>query len=103
MCVVTLDPFDNQISEVIAVRFAPAAAGDRHTRAIEVGEEDPPDTLVDGVLDLALLATEFLALAIDPYPRKPGAVFEAPAETQPEADPRFAALARLKPALKREG
>ena len=51
--------------------------------------------LVGGVVDLGALATEFLILGLDPYPRKPGAVFEAPQEVKPDPGP-FAALAGLK-------
>jgi hypothetical protein len=59
------------------------------------GDEDPPDPIVDGRIDLGALAAEFLALGLDPYPRKPGAAF-AGAEPEPERDSPFAALARLK-------
>ncbi len=46
-------------------------------------------------MDVGAVATEFLLLAIDPYPRKPGAVFDAPKNDDPGAHP-FAALAALK-------
>ena len=49
----------------------------------------------DGAVDLGAIATEFLLLGIDPYPRKPGAVFEAPPAGDPASHP-FAALAALK-------
>ena len=55
----------------------------------------PPEPIVDGRLDLGALATEFLILGIDPYPRKPGAVFEAPSSADRDATA-FAALAALK-------
>jgi hypothetical protein len=56
---------------------------------------DQPEALENGQLDLGALAAEFLMLAIDPYPRKAGAVFEPlPAGKEP-AGP-FAALANLK-------
>ena len=38
--------------------------------------EDPPEPIVNGAIDLGALAAEFLMLGLDPYPRKPGAVFE---------------------------
>ena len=41
------------------------------------------------------VATEFLLLGLDPYPRKPGAVFDAPPADDPASRP-FAALAALK-------
>jgi hypothetical protein len=47
------------------------------------------------VVDLGALATEFLILGLDPYPRKAGAVFQPPAPAQPDESP-FAALAKLK-------
>ena len=53
--------------------------------------EDEPDPLVDGKIDLGALAAEFFALGLDPYPRKPGVAFEPPAEPEPQATP-FAVL-----------
>jgi hypothetical protein len=56
---------------------------------------DEREPLLDGTVDLGALATEFLILGVDPYPRKPGVAFEAPT---PEADAGthpFAALAAL--------
>ena len=50
---------------------------------------------IGGVVDLGALATEFLILGLDPYPRKPGAVFEPPQDVKPDPGP-FAALAGLK-------
>ena len=61
----------------------------------EEGDEDPPDLIVDGRIDLGALAAEFLALGLDPYPRKPGAAFE-PGEEEAGRDSPFAALARLR-------
>ena len=41
-----------------------------------------PEPLHDGAVDLGAVATEFLLLGIDPYPRKPDAVFEARRQTR---------------------
>jgi hypothetical protein len=96
-CVVTLEPFDNPIVERIDIRFAPAATVPSAARSVAVSEEDQPDLLVGGAFDLAAVATEFLSLAIDPYPRKPGAVFEPPAQAQRAAgESAFGALGKLK-------
>jgi hypothetical protein len=57
--------------------------------------DDPPETIRDGIIDLGAVATEFLVLGLDPYPRKPGAVFDAPPAGDPAGHP-FAALAALK-------
>ena len=42
------------------------------------------------------LAVEFLALSLDPYPRKPGAVFEGAGDAAPAKESPFAALEALK-------
>ena len=46
-------------------------------------------------IDLGALATEFLLIGIDPYPRKPDATFQAP-EVEDDSTRPFAALAALK-------
>ena len=57
---------------------------------------DEAEPLVAATVDLGLLATEFLILGVDPYPRKAGVAFEAPkAAADPAANP-FAALAGWK-------
>lgn len=96
-CVVTLDPFPAAVEEEIDVRFAPrddAREGRRPSEEPEIfslADEDEPDPIVDGKIDLGALAAEFFALGLDPYPRKPGVAFEPPAEPEPEATP-FAVL-----------
>ncbi|HTC03124.1 MAG TPA: DUF177 domain-containing protein [Xanthobacteraceae bacterium] len=104
-CVVTLELLVNEVEEDIDLVFAPPPpsverkAGD--DEAAEEGSERPqrswngPEPLVGGGVDLGALATEFLILGLDPYPRKPGAVFEAPQDVKPDPGP-FAALAGLK-------
>jgi uncharacterized metal-binding protein YceD (DUF177 family) len=89
ICVVTLDPFDSDIRENVEVEFAAPGA------APEQQGEDPPDEIVDGTVDLGALTAEFLALGLDPYPRKPGVdfTFEA-ADDRPESP--FALLGTLK-------
>jgi hypothetical protein len=121
-CVVTLNPFDSEIVEPIDVKFAPVAApqelatpgrlavtASRRRRRgaapdeppapviVEFEGEDPPDPIIDGRIDLGALVAEFLALALDPYPRKPGVAFQATrvAASGPAESP-FAELERLK-------
>jgi len=59
-------------------------------------DEDPPETIVNGMIDATRLATEHLLLGIDPYPRKPDAVFEQQTVAADPADHPFAALKALK-------
>jgi uncharacterized metal-binding protein YceD (DUF177 family) len=96
-CVVSLEPFDNAVNEHIALRFLPESAADFAIAEDGGDERDPADVIRDGVVDLGMLVTEFLALGVDPYPRRPGAVF-APLDIAAgdEASSPFAALAKLK-------
>jgi uncharacterized metal-binding protein YceD (DUF177 family) len=91
-CVVSLDPVESQIDEAVEVTFSPPAA------AAAADNDEPPEPLVGGRLDLGALATEFLLLAIDPYPRKPGAEF-APPKVEDTGERPFAALEKLKQRL----
>jgi hypothetical protein len=99
-CVVTLEPLENDLDEPINVLFAPrlevAAKDDGADRT--AGDEEPPEPLIEGKVDLGAVATEFLLLGIDPYPRKAGAEFAAVKTADDSAKP-FAALEALKKRL----
>jgi uncharacterized metal-binding protein YceD (DUF177 family) len=102
ICVVTLDPIENEIDEAIDLIFAPPeqipALADLVDDAAESEAEipDPPEPIVDGTIDLGRLATDALLLGVDPYPRKPDAVFEPPTIADDPEDHPFAALKALK-------
>jgi hypothetical protein len=89
-CVVTLDPFDSTVREEVDVDFAAPDA----FAGTPAEDADIPDPIVNGRVDFGSLTSEFLALGLDPYPKKPGVAFEAPAEAA-EAHP-FASLRSLK-------
>ncbi|MGO4869464.1 MAG: YceD family protein [Roseiarcus sp.] len=99
-CVVSLEPFAATLDEPVDVRFAPSAeeaaarrgASGAAAETILLDAEDAPDPIVDGRVDLGALAAEFMALGLDPYPRKPGVAFAPPAEDA-SADSPFGALA----------
>jgi uncharacterized metal-binding protein YceD (DUF177 family) len=90
-CVVTLDPLESDLDETINLLFAPGGAA-------LTDEEEPPEPLTEGKVDLGAIATEFLLLGIDPYPRKAGAEFAAIKTADDSAKP-FAALEALKKRL----
>jgi uncharacterized metal-binding protein YceD (DUF177 family) len=101
-CVVTLEPLENAIDEPIDLLFAPEDQVEAIAKAMENEAEtdgevpDPPEAIVGGMIDLGKLAADALFLGIDPYPRKPEAVFEPPVTPEdPESHP-FAALKALK-------
>jgi uncharacterized metal-binding protein YceD (DUF177 family) len=101
-CVVTLDPIENEIDEPIDLIFAPPEQipdlSDLVDEAAESETEipDPPEPIINGVIDLGRLATDALFLAVDPYPRRPDAVFDPPVETADPIDHPFAALKALR-------
>lgn len=102
-CVVTLDPMESEIDEEVDLIFAPEAEVRRLADLIEEGQDDeeppevadPPEAIVNGIIDLGRIATDALFLAIDPYPRKPGVVFEAEVAALDPEDHPFAALKAL--------
>lgn len=104
-CVATLEAFDSEIVEPVHMRFAPPrddAPRSRKRRepppAAEISlEDDPPDPLIGDAVDLGAAIAEFFTLALDPYPRKPGAQFmEPPAGAAADVISPFAALRVLK-------
>ncbi|MHB2166015.1 YceD family protein [Alsobacter sp. R-9] len=97
-CVVSLEPFPAQVREAIDLRFR-ETEGIEDEAAGEGGEHevklDDPDPIVGGRIDLGEVTAEFVALGLDPYPRKPGVAFAWTGEGDGDPSP-FAALARLK-------
>lgn len=84
-CVVSLERFDASVGEVVDLHFLPEAALEvyrarRAKRAPDPSdreeEEDEPDQILEGRIDVGVLAAEALTLGLDPYPKKPGVHFE---------------------------
>jgi uncharacterized metal-binding protein YceD (DUF177 family) len=101
LCSVSLDAFEQPVSGGIEVRAVPAGSPNAPQESpgeadLDPDAPDPPEVLASDAVDLAAYVVEHLALAIDPFPRKPGAEFhfEAPAE---DVSP-FAVLQKLKDA-----
>lgn len=96
ICVVSLEEFDSDLVAPILIRFAPPQDARRAPRGIEADvdseDDDPPDDLIGERVDLGAIVSEFLTLALDPYPRKPGAAFAGPAPDAEAAESPFAAL-----------
>ena len=91
-CVVTLDPMEASISEEVAAVFLPEDSKLGREGFHQGGEilldadgPDSPETFSGDTIDVGTLAEEFFALAVDPYPRKPGASVE-PASDATEQD-----------------
>lgn len=95
-CVVTLEPVPQSIDETFDLRFAAGAKG-------SVDDPDAPEPLEGDTIDVGAIVADHLSLALDPFPRAPGATYE-PAPQPADAKPNpFAALEQLKGRLKGEG
>lgn len=87
-CVVTLEPVAARIDEEFAADFAAEAKGQAAEEEIDFDAADPPEAIRNGHIDLGELAAEHLSLALDPYPRAPGARLpQGPEPAEPEERP----------------
>jgi uncharacterized metal-binding protein YceD (DUF177 family) len=98
VCVVSMEAFPFEIQERVDLRYMDADKLERPVKAeVErsLDDEDPPEPIYDGVIDLGALAVEFIALALEPFPRKSGV--ELPVQTDSgRLESPFAVLAALK-------
>lgn len=94
-CGVTLEALPVEIDDAFSVTLAEAGETDGDEIVITL-EDESPDLIEDGRIDLGQYAVEQLALRLDPFPRKPGAEFVQPPEPA-EISP-FAVLRKLRAA-----
>lgn len=82
-CVVTLEPVAQKVEDAVDLRFLPSGR--------EPSDEDPngPDEIPTerGVMELGEALAEQLSLALDPYPRAPGASLPAMEEDAAAPEP----------------
>lgn len=102
-CVVTLEPVESTIDEPVEAIFVPEgsrlariAANDSAEIVLDPEGPDLPDLFTGDVIDVGVTVTEHAALAIDPYPRKPGAAFGERIESTEKDDVRPNPFAVLK-------
>jgi uncharacterized metal-binding protein YceD (DUF177 family) len=104
-CVVTLEPVPAHLEEDFVLTFSTERDEEGEEVVVGLDEEEPPELIENGIIDLGEAAAEHLALALDPFPRAPNATFHGGDEPAPEppakASP-FAALASLKKNLKKK-
>ncbi|MET3667530.1 DUF177 domain-containing protein [Caulobacter sp. 1776] len=99
-CSATADDFETPIDARFDLRVLPANSKnapqdeDSGDLGVDPDADDPPDILEGETIDVSGYVIEHLALELDPFPRKPGAVFVQPPEPV-ELSP-FAALRSLK-------
>lgn len=79
-CGVTLEPLPVSIDERFSVDLVEGETTVGEDE-IEISvDDDGPDLIEDGRIDLGQYAVEQLSLNLDPFPRKPGAEFVQPEE-----------------------
>ena len=109
-CIVTLDPVVSDLDIPVDAVFLPEDSPLRRPLdddgALIVDPEGPdiPETFEGGTIDVGAIAEEFLELAIDPYPRAPGAELDEASSTDDDGgkdagDNPFARLAALRDKL----
>jgi uncharacterized metal-binding protein YceD (DUF177 family) len=99
-CVVSLAPVRQTINERFVALYVPAAdlkpietdADGNVSLDAFLGDEELEEALPEGPLDLGEIAAQEFAVAIDPYPRAPGAGFQADWGSVPERVSPFADL-----------
>jgi len=99
-CVVTLEPVPERINESIDVLFAPPHLVNKdHDGPLgDLVDVEPPESIENGSIDLGELAAQHLAMALNPYPRKEGAVLgtlEVTGKTEATKEPNLSPFAKL--------
>ena len=76
----TLEPLEERGGEAFQLKLlpegSPALPDEDSEIVIDLDAEDPPEAVSGSEIDLGHYLVEALALALDPFPRAPGAVFE---------------------------
>ena len=101
-CVVTLDPVASDIVQDFERFYLPPAVLSRERRGgeaeeveVDVAEGEVPEELPGQDIPLGDVLVEELSLALDPFPRAPGAEVALPSDGEAPPHP-FAALAKLR-------
>ena len=94
VCVVSLEPFEQALEIPLRLVFRPGTEADLVADQTIDPESEDEVPYEGGRFDLGEAVVETLALALDPWPRSPGAVLELPPPTGPAGTGPFAVLAR---------
>jgi len=96
-CVITLDPVSSEIEADFNAAFDSEAEDIKSDCDFDISNDDIAEPIIDGSIDLGELVAQYLAVEIDPFPRKEGAdgsgmtLESANTETNP-----FSVLKKLK-------
>lgn len=90
-CVITMEDFEAPVEEAFTLNFVPAG---QESEQLDLEAEDEVP-FANNTLDLGEAAAEQLGLALDPYPRQPGA--ELPEQDADDPANAFTAMLRRQP------
>jgi uncharacterized metal-binding protein YceD (DUF177 family) len=80
LCGVSLEPFEERVDTPFDLHFVPNGSPNAPAAATELtidpDADDPPEVLDGDSVDLGVYVVETLALALEPFPRKPGSIFD---------------------------
>lgn len=89
-CVVSLEPVPEHIEVTFERVFEPGAEDPEASFSVDdlfdPLAQDPPEPLIDGIVDLGEVVAEELALSLNPYPRAPGAEIPAAYRAEEEGE-----------------
>lgn len=97
-CVITLAPVPAHVEDTFSVEYDRDAPPDVGEVLFDPEGEEPPDPLPEEGVDVGEAVAEHFGLALDPYPRAPGATLglESGDNGREERDSPFAALRKLR-------
>jgi uncharacterized metal-binding protein YceD (DUF177 family) len=99
-CVVSLEPVPGHLERDFSREFIFVGTRPAETESeavLDIAEEEGPEEIESLHVDLAAPVLEEFTLALDPYPRRPGAEFTPQIEPSDGSESPFAALKALKP------
>ncbi len=82
-CIVSSAPVAAQIGEIIDENFGPPVETPAEIE-ISMDDIDPPEPIIDDLIDLGELVAQYLGVSVNPYPKAADA--EIPAQYQDEID-----------------
>jgi uncharacterized metal-binding protein YceD (DUF177 family) len=94
-CAITSEPVPAHIAESFTLLYGPV---EESSEIVLDGDAEPVEPLDDGMIDIGEAVAQQLSLALDPFPRAPGASLEEEVDLSGhgERESPFAALAKLR-------
>ncbi len=85
ICVVTLEQFTSTITAEVEGFFSPHASDPVEGELVFGPDDECADPIINGRIEIGEVIAEDLSLALDPFPRREGAVF-TPQNQPPDAE-----------------